>query len=151
MVGIEQMLLSMPHKTNTKGFLAAADSSQTGIIKAYCGLVAIELELKSQIRVTDHNVPSSMLALRAAKPKPGSQVLNSFAEQLRNDIERIQVTGAHGDRRTAPHCSYPYIRYATMEADGWDHPTSTEEDFTRLCATIARIRKYLKTNYNLSL
>lgn len=48
------------HTTNIRAFVAAAASSADQTVKAYCGMVAIELVLKQSTGLTDHNVPSAL-------------------------------------------------------------------------------------------
>lgn len=141
----------MAHAKNTKDFIDAASISGSGLVKAYCGLVALELTLKSAIGLSDHDVPSGLARLNIRNPKPGGHHLIALAAQLRNDIGAINVTGKDGGRRKAPHGSYPYIRYATFDTDGWAPPATTETEIGALSSTVARIRQYLKSHYGFKL
>jgi hypothetical protein len=87
------------------------------------------------------------LRLNTKDPKPGGFHLLSLAQNLRNQIDLINVTGKDGDRRTAPHDSYPYIRYTTFDSDGWASPATSDEQIADLANLVVRIRSYLKRKH----
>ena len=137
----------MAHVKNTQIFIDAASASSSSLVKAYCGLVAIELTLKSVVDLGDHDVPSGLTRLNIKHPTPGGYNLLGLIVRLRNEIDSINVTGKIGERRTAPHTSYPFIRYTTFDSDGWAPPNTTEKEINALATTVARIRSYLKKHY----
>ena len=141
----------MNHLSNTKAFADAAAGSVDSLVKAYCGLVAIELTLKQAIDLRDHDVPSGLRRLNSLLPKPGGHHLLALASSLGDQIELIRVTGKKKERRAAPRDSYPYIRYTTFDTDGWAPPCSTQQDLKNLAALVMRIRVSLKTHYRYKL
>jgi hypothetical protein len=137
----------MQHLQNTKEFVEAISVCGSPMVKAYCGLVALELTLKTAVGLTNHDVPSALRRLNIKQPKPGGHNLLGLAQRLGNEIATINVTNSDGTRRTAPQNSYPYIRYTTFDTDAWPAPVTTQADMSALAATVSRIRLYLKKHY----
>lgn len=139
------------HTTNIRAFVTAAASSTDEIVKAYCGMVAIELVLKQATGLTDHNVPSALNVFAnrfAVADKQGCKVrLNSLSAQLRNALTAICVQGKDGAARFAPSESYPYIRYTRHDADGWTAPTTTHQQAKALADVVVSTRSYLATKF----
>jgi len=141
----------MPHSTNTKHFVDAVSACGSPLLKAYCGLVAIELTLKSSVGLSDHNVPGALNKLNVTDPRTNSSKLSGLTQRLKNDIGSIYVTNSNGVKQLAPTNSYPYIRYTTFDTDGWSAPTTTRFKMTALASTVSEIRKHLQTHYGFDL
>lgn len=141
----------MPHATNTKDFVAAISVCGSPLLKVYCGLVAIELTLKSSVGLSNHDVPSALNRLNITDPKPNGPKLSGLAQRLKNEIGSIYVTNANGVKQFAPANSYPYIRYTTFDTDGWAAPNTTKFKMTALASTVSEIRKHLKLHYGFEL
>lgn len=145
----------MSHKSNIQAFLAATKSTTDALSVAYCGLVAIELNLKALVDLRDHNVPAGIHRFRtkfAVGHKHGcGMVLSSLAAKLTNDIKRLHVQGKDGKPRAAPPDVYPYIRYTRIQGDGWDVPQTPLSDLAILVDTVGQIRNYLRTKFGLHL
>ncbi|CAD6560603.1 hypothetical protein LMG28727_07199 [Paraburkholderia kirstenboschensis] len=143
------------HKTNIQAFRQAALTSGDSIVKAYCGLVAIELVLKQATGLKDHNVPSALkkFAIKhAIDHMSGCKIrLNALATQLSNRIDAISVNGVDGNGRAAPTDSYPYIRYTRHLTDGWPSPSTSLEQATELAEKVAEIRAYLASKFDKAL
>jgi len=139
------------HATNIRAFVVAATSSADEMVRAYCGMVAIELVLKQATGLTDHNIPGALnvFALRfAVGNQRGCKVrLNALSAQLSNALQAISVQGKDGLARFAPSESYPYIRYTRHAADGWSAPSTTHEQVKTLADLVGSIRSYLATKF----
>lgn len=139
------------HTTNIHAFVAAANSSVDEVIKAYCGMVAIELVLKQSTGLTDHNVPSALniFAHRfAVGHLQGCKIrLDALSVQLKNALKAISVQGKDGMARYAPAESYPYIRYTRLAVDGWPAPVTTNEQVDALASAVGGTRAYLKDKF----
>jgi hypothetical protein len=144
----------MLHAANIKAFLGAT-TDQDPLVRAYCGLVAIELVLKHEVGLKDHNVCAGLgtfRTLRAIGNKSWSATaLISFADGLRRDIVGIHVNDKFGQPKTAPHDSFPYIRYVRFNGDGWPPPHALLGDITRLADTVQQLRIFLRTTFGLPL
>lgn len=143
------------HTTNIRAFAAAASSSTDEVVRAYCGMVAIELVLKQATGLTDHNIPSALnvFAHRFAVDKQrGCKVrLNALSVQLSNALKAISVQGKDGVARFAPAESYPYIRYTRHATDGWPAPSTAHEQVKKLADLVGSTRSYLATKFQKSL
>lgn len=143
------------HTTNIRAFVAAAASSADEMVRAYCGMVAIELVLKQATGLTDHNVPAALNAFAhhfAVGNRKGCKVrLNALSVQLSNALQAISVQGKDGVARFAPAASYPYIRYTRHVTDGWPAPSTTHEQVKTLANLVSGIQSYLATKFEKSL
>lgn len=139
------------HTTNIRAFVVAATASADETVKAYCGMVAIELVLKHATGLTDHNVPGALNAYAhrfAVGNQRGCKVrLNALSVQLSNSLKAITVQGKDGVARYAPAESYPYIRYTRHASDGWPVPSTTHEQVKTLANLVDGIRSYLSTKF----
>lgn len=138
------------HKTNIRYFLEAA-SIGNNLLAAYCSLVALELVLKSEVSLKDHDVCNGLNKLGITKgigPLAFHRLaLLSLSNQLRSDISAIHVNDRDGLPRLAPPNSYPYIRYTRIDGDGWGAPTCVDGDLVPLLKTLNKIRAYLRVNF----
>lgn len=143
------------HTTNIRAFVTAAASSADQMIKAYCGMVAIELVLKQATGLTDHNVPSALNVFahrHAVGNLRGCKVrLTALSVQLSNALKAISVQGKDGAARFAPAESYPYIRYTRHATDGWPAPSTTDEQVKALAILVSSTQSYLATKFQKSL
>lgn len=143
----------MPHSTNIHSFLTAANG-QDLLLQCYCGLVVLELVIKNEVGLTDHNVVSGLNKLRVAKAVHTkawtSTALITFMNRLRTDLVAVHVNGSDGLPRTIPWESYPYIRYCRFAGDGWPAPHITNAELVTLRNTVQEIRTFLRTNFLLS-
>lgn len=143
------------HTTNIRAFVVAATSSADEIVKAYCGMVAIELVLKQATGLTDHNIPGALNVFAhqfAVGNQRGCKVrLNALSVQLSNALKAISVQGKDGVARFAPAESYPYIRYTRHVTDGWSAPATTLEQVKTLSNLVGSTRSYLATKFQKSL
>lgn len=118
-------------------------------------MVAIELVLKRDTGLTDHNVPAALNVFAhryAAHYQVGCKArLNSYSTQLSNALKAISVQGKDGVARFAPAESYPYIRYTRHVADGWPAPSTTLEQVKALSDLVGATRSYLATKFQKSL
>lgn len=137
--------------TNVCAFVAAATSSPDEVVKAYCGMVAIELVLKQATGMTDHNVPAALNVFAhrfAVDHHRGCKVrLNALSAQLSNALKAMSVQGKDGVARFAPAESYPYIRYVRHVADGWPGPTTSQTEAKTLADLVGGTRSYLATKF----
>lgn len=106
----------MAHTSNINAFVNAAGGANH-LIQAYCGLVAIELMIKQEVGLVDHNVCAGLNKFRLMRSighrSWTANFLLSLTNRLRNDINAIQVNGKDGMPRSAPVESYgfpPLIR-----------------------------------------
>lgn len=138
------------HTTNIRAFTAAAASTDH-VVRAYCGMVAIELVLKQSTGLTDHNVPSALniFAHRfAVNNLQGCKIrLAALSVQMSNALRHISVQGKDGLARFAPAECYPYIRYTRHAADGWPAPATTQEQAKALADVVGSTRSYLATKF----
>ena len=139
------------HITNIRAFVTAAASSTDELVRAYCGMVAIELVLKQATGLTDHNIPSALniFAHRfAVGHKSGCKSnLHALSAQLSNALKAISVQDKNGKPRLAPAESYPYIRYTRHVTDGWPAPSTTYEQVKMLADRVDKTRSYLATKF----
>lgn len=145
----------MRHTSNIRIFLAAASTDAHPLVRAYCGLVAIELLIKAEIGLVDHNVCAGLNKLRATRSigtKSWSAVaMTGLIERLRNDITAIQVNSKAGLPVSAPADSYPYIRYLRLDVDGWPLPHTSVAAIQNLANTVQALRAFLKTTFGFPL
>lgn len=143
------------HTTNIRAFVAAATTSTDEMIRAYCGMVAIELVLKQATGLTDHNLPGALNVFAhrfAVGNQRGCKLrLTALSAQLSNALKAISVQGKDGVARFAPAESYPYIRYTRHAADGWPAPSTTQEQVKTLADLVSSTRSYLATKFQKSL
>jgi hypothetical protein len=144
----------MLHKKNLDSFLAVADGEDP-LLCCYCGLVALELVIKHEVGLIDHNVihglnrfgiSKAIDKFSWARPK-----LAQLASKLRTDLVAIYANGIDGNPRNIPAESYPYLRYCRLEDDGWGAPCATDEQLVTLSKTIRQIRTFLRSNFSLSI
>lgn len=118
-------------------------------------MVAIELVLKHETGLTDHNVPAALNVFAhrfAVGTRQGCKVrLNALSAQLSNSLRAISVQGKDGVARFAPAESYPYIRYTRHATDGWSAPSTTNEQVKKLADLVGGTRSYLATKFQKSL
>jgi hypothetical protein len=143
------------HTKNIAAFVTACASSSDHLVNAYLGLVAVELVLKNDTGLKDHNVPAAIDKFAhhfATGNLQGCRIkLTALSVQLRNAIKAVSVQGVDGNPRSAPDECYPYIRYARHESDGWSEPFTSEEQAKNLSANVTEIRAYLKSKFGKAL
>ena len=143
------------HTTNIRAFIEAAALSTDKTVKAYCGMVAIELVLKEATGLKDHNVPAALNTFAhkfAVNNLKGCKIrLNALATQMSNTLKAISVQGVDGLPRFAPAESYPYIRYTRHAADGWPAPSTSIEQMKALSDVVEATRSYLATKFEKAL
>lgn len=143
------------HSTNISDFLDASKKSQSALVQAYLGLIAIELVLKSHITLSDHDVGLGLTRFKNLKCQGKLAVkggeLTTLILRLRNDIQSISVTDKNGSARYAPQNSYPFIRYTRMSGDGWIAPSCPAADLSRLARTVQQVRAFLRLSFGLPL
>lgn len=136
---------------NIQSFSEVAESSQDPIIKAYCGLVAIELVLKEAVGLRDHNVPAAMVKFAhrfAVGHQTGCKVrLTVLSVQLQNDMARVFANSADGVAQSIPPASYPSLRYVRHASDGWPDPSTPRESLEKLALTVSQIRAYFRDKF----
>lgn len=151
------LVRQMPHTSNIKAFLSTAAASESPLIQAYCGLVAIELAIKGAIRCSDHNIPDAMkrLGRQARAPALNSSqkaALNALAVQLTNDLSGIKCLDKDGVKSiSVPGDNYPYMRYTRFEGDGWGSGETPVEKLRALASCVNRVRFQLKRFFGLPL
>jgi len=122
----------MPHETNRKAFLSAAQCASP-LASAYCSLVAIELCLKDTAPTWPpiaHDVPQMLTDL-------GDAGLVALAGRLRIDLSSLNCTIRNGLSAPVNPRVYPDLRYARVDADFPDgSPISA---FETLKTTVADI------------
>lgn len=143
------------HITNLKAFVGASNNISDPILKAYCGLVAIELELKDATGLKNHDVPAHLNRFAtkyAIDHLSGCGIkLNSLSTQLQNNLTQISVQDKDQKPCPAPKDSYPYIRYTRLAADGWPAPSTSLAQAQDLANTVQQIQTYLRRKFNKSL
>lgn len=141
----------MPHTSNIQIFVEAANTSPHPLIRAYCGLVAVELVLKSEVGLKDHNVPAGLTKFRAARATGAkaihAAVFNTMRMKLTNDLIAISSQKADGSPCAVPADSFPYLRYTRFDVDGWGIPSTTGGLVTALANTVDQLRAFLKQHF----
>jgi hypothetical protein len=144
----------MTHASNIKAFATAAGSPDF-LIQSYCGLVAIELVIKQEVGLADHDVCYGLNKFCVQKAIGSrswcSSFLLSLANQLRNDINAIQVNGKDGLPRAAPAGCYPYIRYTRIDNDGWPVPNTNDAALQALAKTVQQILSLLRRTFGVQI
>lgn len=139
------------HKESIKAFKSVATSSQNLIVKTYCGMVSIELVLKSTTGLKNHDIPAALkkFSLKYATGlKSGCQIkINALATQLSNALNEITVQGTDGLAKPAPRDSYPNIRYIRHSSDGWPSPVTEVDKIENLSLLVEETRKYLSDKF----
>lgn len=140
------------HKTNILAFIEAAKSTDA-LLSAYCGLVAIELCMKSKVPLKDHNVCAGLEKFRHLQigtSKAYSTVaLTSMTNALRSAINNVRANDRNGNPRRVPAESYPYIRYTRIMEDGWPSPHSTLPELKDLADLVKQLRAFIKVHFSL--
>ncbi|NJI23704.1 hypothetical protein HA451_11675 [Aeromonas veronii] len=135
------------HKESIKAFKSVAASSQNQIVKAYCGMVSIELVLKSTTGLKNHDVPAALRKfshIYATGLKSGCKIkIDSLATQLSIALQNITVQGTDGKAKSTPMDSYPNIRYIRHSLDGWPAPVTAVDNIKNLSLLVEETRKYL--------
>lgn len=143
------------HTLNIKGFVDASKSIKDPIIKAYCGLVAVELVLKDAVGLKNHDVPAAIkkFALKFAIDEMYGcrSRLNSLSTQLSRELSAITTQGTDKVACSCPTSSYPYLRYVRHQVDGWPLPCTTTIQAQELASTVEQIQFYLRKKFNKSL
>lgn len=141
------------HATNIQNFLSGCGDSAPALIRAYLGLVAIELALKAHVRLTNHDVCHALTQYKNKYCVGGlafkKSSLAAIGTRLRNDIQAIRVNDRDGQPRFAPGESYPFIRYVRLSDDGWDAPSCPLADVERLARTVQQARALLRKEFKL--
>lgn len=144
----------MPHTSNIKAFLRAT-LDQAPLVRAYCGLVAIELVLKQEVGLTDHNICAGLDKFRVQRAVGTKSwtatALIALTNRIRSGIVAIHVNDKLGLPRSAPFDSYPYIRYLRLEGDGWGAPETALSTVEALAAAVLEVRVFLRTHFELPL
>lgn len=143
------------HRQNISQFVEAADRVSSPLLQAYLGLVALELVLKSLVPLTNHDVGSGLTRFKnihcvGAKQRC-AQTLTGMIARLRNDIQGICVNDRVGTARYSPVDSYPFIRYARLDGDGWPAPFCDVGDLPRLARSVQQVRAFLRKEFGLPL
>lgn len=145
----------MNFTSNIQIFAHAATTSSTALIKAYCGLVAIELVLKQEVNLRSHNIPQALATFKnmnaVGRKSMHVAILNSLRQRLVNDLTAISTQNRHGVPCAAPSNSYPYIRYTRFAVDGWGIPDTPSARLATLAVTVDHARHILKTKFGLPL
>jgi hypothetical protein len=137
----------MPHTSNINAFILAA-TVKSPLVQAYCGLVAIELVLKHEVALVDHNVCAALNRFRTQRANSSSAFgLIALTSQLQAAIVAIQVNGKDGLPRAAPYDSFPYIRYSRFDTDGWGEPHTLTGTIESLANIVQRLRLFLRTHF----
>lgn len=142
----------MPHSTNIQAFLTAANG-QDPLLQCYCGLVVLELVVKQEVGLSDHNVIHGLNKLRAAvalnEKSWTAAGFRALTNKLRTDLVAVYVNGSDGLPRTIPIESYPYIRYCRLATDGWPYPHTSSSELATLASTVQQVRTFLKAHFSL--
>lgn len=145
----------MNFTSNIQIFADAATTSSAALIKAYCGLVAIELVLKHEVNLRSHNIPQALATFKNMKAVGRKSIhvatLNSLRQRLVNDLTAISTQNRDGAPCAAPSNCYPYIRYTRFTLDGWGIPDTPNASLATLAATVDHARYILKTKFGLPL
>lgn len=138
----------MPHNKNIKSFLIGANG-QDPLMKCYCGLVAIELSIKHQVGLKDHNVINGLVIFSRAQQPWAQRALTAFADRLRRDLVVLIANNSKGVVGPVSMDSYPNMRYCRFAEDGWDQPCTTEQQLNVLAGTVQEVRTFLRRNFSL--
>lgn len=137
----------MPANYNRTAFLTvAAGAREPVLLRAYCGLVLIELALKEKLAASSlqHDIP--MMLQKLAQTLPGQRAaLNQHRSELTNRLTTLHTTrgdGSHGRVRAS---MFPDLRYLRHETD-WTSDASRDAELDALRICVDRLRAFLKTN-----
>lgn len=128
----------------------AANTTSPALIRAYCGMVVVELALKDHLGIANlgHDLPEMLRrlgnnngGLRAA--------LNQHRCDLTNKLAALHSSKIDGSVGRVSAQSYPNIRYLRHTSD-WPINASTDSDIEALRVCIDRIRAFLKSNARLA-
>ena len=136
----------MPHTHNRTAFRAAAASNLPSLIRAYCGLVLLELAIKERLGPPNqgHDLPVMLLRL-AQQNKPQSAALNQQRSDLTNKLSILYATRLDESAGRVRASAYPDLRYLRHVSD-WPSEASTDQQIENLRICVDRLRSYLKSN-----
>lgn len=116
------------------------------LIRAYCGLVLLELALKERLGTPNlgHDLPS-MLQRLAQENKPQAAALNQQRSDLTNKLSVLHAARVDNSSGRVRAAAYPDLRYLRHTSD-WTADASTDREIEGLRICVDRLRTYLKTN-----
>lgn len=115
------------------------------LLRAYCGMVVLELALKDHLGIANigHDIPEMLHRLSPANPglRPALNVLRC---ELTNKLAKLYATKIDGTTGRVSPQSYPNIRYLRHTSD-WSNDASTEDEIEALRICVDQIRAFLKS------
>lgn len=140
----------MPHTHNRAAFRAAAASNLPSLIRAYCGLVLLELAIKERLGPPNHGHDLPVMLLRLAQQnRPQSAALNQQRSDLTNKLSLLYATRIDDSAGPVRASAYPDLRYLRHVTD-WNANASNDQQIEDLRICVDRLRSYLKTNVGFS-
>lgn len=121
------------------------------LLRAYCGLVLMELALKDHLALTGlkHDVPAMLhrLANNATQHRP---TLNQFRAELAVNLAKLHTQNNNGTNGRVNAQVFPGIRYL-RHSDDWNNNCSTEQDLSNLRGCVTKILYYLRDRAHVQL
>lgn len=141
----------MPHNYNRSAFKTIASNDQSPpLLRAYCGLVLVELALKEVLAISNlkHDLPA-MLQRLGQQNRPQAAALAKHRSALVNNLGALHTTRIDNSPGRVRPQAYPDLRYI-RHADDWNADSSTEDEIHALRVCVDRLRAFLKTNVHFS-
>jgi hypothetical protein len=137
----------MPYTHNRTAFRAVASNDQLPpLLRAYCGLVLIELALKERLALPNlgHDLPR-MLQRLGLQNRPQAAALAKYRSSLCDKLTALHSSRNDNSIGRVRSLAYPDIRYI-RHVDDWNADASNDDEVKALRLCVDQLRSFLKTN-----
>lgn len=137
----------MPYNHNRTAFRTVASNDQLpSLLRAYCGLVLVELALKERLAIPNlgHDLPD-MLQRLGQLNRPQAAALTKYRSALTNKLTALHTTRNDNSYGRVRAKAYPDLRYI-RHVDDWNIDASTDDEVKALRLCVDQLRSFLKTN-----
>jgi len=141
----------MPFTHNRTAFRTVASNDQLPpLLRAYCGLVLVELALKERLAVPNlgHDLPA-MLQRLGQQNRPQAAALIKYRSALSDKLAALHTTRIDNSRGRVRSQAYPDLRYI-RHVDDWNADASSDDEIKALRVCVDQLRAFLKTNVGFS-
>lgn len=115
------------------------------LLRAYCGMVVLELALKDRLGLVNigHDIPEMLHRLSSGNPSLRA-ALNVLRSDLTNKLAKLYATKIDGTTVRVSPQSYPNVRYLRHTSD-WPNDASTDDEIEELRICVDQVRAFLKS------
>jgi hypothetical protein len=145
----------MSYGYNRNAFQAGCSGGLPLLLRTYCALVSLELNLKDFLGLVEssdnggHDLPWLLGQVKARQPALSASI-NSIQTQLRHRLSEIRCQGRAGVAQSIPAQSYPHLRYMRHRND-WPIDSSTDAHLNAVHTTLQKLGSVLSLVSKLSI